>query len=359
MIKRVFVKSSMCGGETEAQFFNDKEWKIVLKCESSGESMGDFVESRESLGESNADSNESRIDSSDSGESSAEFSADSQITITFFALENDIDDLARGYLATFLEFNFTNLRRENNSIFVDSHLSKDEILLRLSQKDIIQSCEQISLSDKKMTHDSLIMPFNGSRAKITREILEANRGFFTPTRHCESLRSKAKQSTNQINFPHKARILLGESHESNAESFDTNPKNAIYKAIGKAFDYRANGKQITTKSSLQGSQKNADFSTSSLRELQRDRSNPSLLDAIIFLNFRTDIECLKILLLQKCTFIVCDGIPSFSVVRFAQKFGITLMAFIPSKNGDLSQNSDSQKDSHDFLILTHALRFES
>lgn len=322
MIKRVFVKSVSRNDEVEARFLDDKEWKIVVKCGDLDESSESSGESRESLGESRGDSSDSSADSGESG-------TDSQITITFFALENDIDCLARGYLATFLGFDFANLKRENNHIFVDSHLNKDEILTRLSQKDIIQSCEQISLNDKKIMRDSVIMPFNGSRARITSEILEANCDFFAPTRHCESLRSKAKQSINQADFPYKARILFGKSNESNAESFDINPKNAIYKAIGRAFDCATNSKRIATESSL--------------RESQHDRSNPSLLDCVIFLNFRTDIECLKILLLQKCTFIVCAGIPTFSVVRFAQKFGITLMAFT----------------NNDFQILTHALRFQA
>ena len=329
MIKRVFVKSAMRGGEAEAQFLDDKEWKIVVKCGDLGDSSESSGESRESLGESSESSADSSNSSVDSGESSAdssnlgavlgESSADSQITITFFALENDIDCLARGYLATFLGFDFANLRRENNHIFVDSPLRKNEILTRLSQKDIIQSCEQISLNDKKIMRDSVIMPFNGSRATITSEILEANKDFFQNGELGES-----------SEFPYKARIILSpKSPESTAESFDTNPKNAIYKAIGRAFDCATNSERIATESSL--------------RESQRDRSNPSLLDCVIFLNFRTDIECLKILLLQKCTFIVCAGIPTFSVVRFAQKFGITLMAFT----------------NNDFLILTHALRFQA
>ena len=140
------------------------------------------------------------------------------------------------------------------------------------------------------------MPFNGSRVKISRKILETNRDFFVDS----------NEST------YKARIVSSESNESYtscAESFDTNPKNAIYKAIGKALD------------------------------LSEGKGN--LLDAAIFLNLRIDIETLKILILQKCTFIVCAEKPAFSVVRFAQKFGITLIAF--------SQNS--------FLILTHQMRF--
>ena len=317
MIKRIFVKSALRENEVEARFFNDREWKIVLKCGDFGESNVDLGESREDFGESSGDLN---------GDSST----DSQITITFFALQNDIDCLVGGYLRTFLGFDFSkHFKCENNHIFVDSPLSKDEILSRLRQKDIIQSCEQISLNDKKIMRDSVIMPFNGSRAIITREILEANRDFFSNlgessdlpiARHCESLRSKANQSINKANFPHKARIILNlkspKSNESNAESFDTNPKNAIYKAIGKVFTCATNSARIATQ---------------------------SLLDAIIFLNFHPDIESLKILILQKCTFIVCEGIPAFSVVRFAQKFGITLIAFA----------------NNDFLILTHALRFKA
>lgn len=287
-VKSVGLDSAQCG-KVEVAFFDDKEWKIIVNCEkTSSGSLSKAKTTKQSTS-----------------------NADSQITITFFALENDIDYLVCGYLVTFLGLDFyANLKRENSAIFIDTTLSKDEILSRLAQKDIIQSCEQITMSDKKINSDSIIMPFNGSRAKISREILEANYDFFA--------------TSNIESGKFLARIVCGESSANAIESFDTNPKNAIYKAIGKALDL-------------------------SLQDLAKaNRGNPSnLLDATIFLNFRLEIECLKILILQKCTFIVCAEKPAFSTIRFAQKFGITLIAF--TKN---------HANSEEFLVLTHQMRFQ-
>lgn len=285
-VKSVGLDSAQCG-KVEVAFFDDKEWKIIVNCEkNSSGSLSKAKTTKQSTS-----------------------NADSQITITFFALENDIDCLVCGYLVTFLGLDFyANLKRENNAIFIDTPLSKDEILSRLAQKDIIQSCEQITMSDKKINSDLIIMPFNGSRAKISRETLEANYDFFA--------------TSNIESGKFLVRIVCGESSANAVESFDTNPKNAIYKAIGKVLD----------------------LSLQDLATPNRGNTN-NLLDATIFLNFRLEIECLKILILQKCTFIVCAGIPSFIVVRFAQKFGITLIAF--TKN---------HANSEEFLVLTHQMR---
>ena len=234
----------------------------------------------------------------------------SEIIITFFALENDLEALVRGYLSV---FNLkADLVRENNIFYADLPLSKEAILAHLSQKDFIQSCEQISLNDKKIMRDSVIIPFNGSRAKITNEFLEANRAFFAESivYHSErsaktivyhSERSEESQKiidsakcvdSADLDSAFCARIFTNPAESSFAQSFDTNPKNTIYKTIGKAL-----------------------------------QKSDNLLDSAIFLNFCIDIECLKILLLQKCTFIICKKLPPFSVVKFAQKFGTTLVCF--------------------------------
>lgn len=289
-VKSVGLDSAQCG-KVEVAFFDDKEWKIIVNCEKNSSLQGSLSKAKTTKQSTS--------------------NADSQITITFFALKNDIDCLVRGYLGTFLGLDFyANLKRENNAIFIDTTLSKDEILSRLAQKDIIQSCEQITMSDKKINSDSIIMPFNGSRAKISREILEANYDFFA--------------TSNIESGKFLARIVCGESSANAVESFDTNPKNAIYKAIGKALD----------------------LSLQDLAKANRGNAN-NLLDATIFLNFRLEIECLKILILQKCTFIVCAEKPAFSTIRFAQKFGITLIAF--TKN---------HANSEEFLVLTHQMRFQ-
>lgn len=238
-----------------------------------------------------------------------------EITITFFTLENDLKALVQGFLSVFdLK---ADLVRENNIFYANLPLSKGAILARLAQKDFIQSCEQISLNDKKIMRDSIIMPFNGSRAKITNKFLEANRAFFAESIDCHFKRSKktidchseqSEESQKIIDSAFYARIITNPA-ESSANfaihSFDTNPKNAIYKALGKAF-----------------------------------QKSDNLLNSAIFLNFCIDIECLKILLLQKFTFIICKNLPPFSVVKFAQKFGVTLVCFY--KN--------------DFFTITHQMR---
>lgn len=289
-VKSVGLDSAQCG-KVEVAFFDDKEWKIIVNCEKTSSLQGSLSKAKTTKQSTS--------------------NADSQITITFFALENDIDCLVCGYLVTFLGLDFyANLKRENNAIFIDTTLSKDEILSRLAQKDIIQSCEQITMSDKKINSDLIIMPFNGSRVKISRETLEANYDFFA--------------TSNIESGKFLVRIVCGESSANAIESFDTNPKNAIYKTIGKALD----------------------LSLQDLAKANRGNAN-NLLDATIFLNFRLEIECLKILILQKCTFIVCAEKPAFSTIRFAQKFGITLIAF--TKN---------HENSEEFLVLTHQMRFQ-
>lgn len=229
-----------------------------------------------------------------------------EIIITFFALENDLKALVQGFLSVFdLK---ADLVRENNIFYANLPLSKEAILARLSQKDFIQSCEQISLNDKKIMRDSIIMPFNGSRAKITNAFLEANRAFFSQSCVDSAVDSVLLDSAECVDSAFCARIITNPA-ESSANfaihSFDTNPKNTIYKTIGKAF-----------------------------------QKSDNLLDSAIFLNFCIDIECLKILLLQKFTFIICKNLPPFSVVKFAQKFGATLVCF--------------HRD--DFFTITHQMR---
>ncbi|MGX3011402.1 hypothetical protein ACWIUD_07570 [Helicobacter sp. 23-1044] len=281
-----------------------------------------------------------------------------EIKITFFALDYDLEHLVAGYFGAFgLSVDF---RRVDNVFYIDSPLSKDEILSHLSQKDFIQSCEQIEINDKKIERDRVVMPFNGSRAKISSEFLEKNRGFFVDSsvnfknaestkvlavdsrknppslaegvrgwvdsakldsaffvrifaeskNFCHIERSEISQKNNRDSSLRYTSLRMTQNSTNSAffQSFDTNPKNAIYKAIGKALD------------------------------LSEGKGN--LLDATIFLNFRIDIETLKILILQKCTFIICAEKPAFSTIRFAQKFGVTLICFHQG----------------DFLALTHQMR---
>lgn len=269
MTKNILIKSSNLAKSVESSFFNDIELKVIIE------------------------------NSVDSG----------VIEMIFWTLDFHLKELVRGYFGVFFDFCFTHI--EKHKITIQTSLSKDEIIARISQKEFIKSCEQIIISDKKISKDSITLPFNDSKTKISQEILQKNISFFTESTHLDSaileiMGVKDSAIFSESGFLYKAKILLKDNNA--IQSLDTNPKNAIYKAIGKAF------------------------------EKMQDNY---LLDSAILLNFRLNMECLKILLLYKCTFIICNGKPTFSVIKNAQKFGVTIIAF----------------DKNDFLILTHTMRF--
>lgn len=307
LVKNILIKSSDSANSVESSFFNDIELVIII--------------------ESTADSK------------------DEPLKVVFFTLKNDIKELVRGYFGIFFDFKFKGI--DERQITIQTTLTSDEILAKLSQKDIIKSCEQIILNDAKISDTAITMPFNDSRAKISSAFLRENSDFF-----CDELWGKSCDSSDFLrgNLGESSDFLQGDSSDffrsdsanetmsdsakdsailkecgvlyrvkipsHKVESFDTNPQNAIYKAIGKAWNR---------------SEKSKDLS----------KMHFNLLDSTILLNFRLEMESLKILLLYKCTFVICSKKPSFSVIKNAQKFGMTLIAF----------------DNDRFLILTHTARF--
>lgn len=288
LVKNILIKSSDSANSVESSFFNDIELIIII--------------------ESTADSK------------------DEPLKVVFFTLKNDIKELVRGYFGIFFDFKFKGI--DERQITIQTTLTSDEILAKLSQKDIIKSCEQIILNDAKISDTAITMPFNDSRAKISSAFLRENSDFF-----CDDFRGKSCDSSDFFRGD-SANETMSDSAKDSAifrecgvlyrvkipshkvESFDTNPQNAIYKAIGKAWNR---------------SEKSKDLS----------KMHFNLLDSTILLNFRLEMESLKILLLYKCTFVICSKKPSFSVIKNAQKFGMTLIAF----------------DNDRFLILTHTARF--
>lgn len=306
LVKNILIKSSDSANSVESSFFNDIELIIII--------------------ESTADSK------------------DEPLKVVFFTLKNDIKELVRGYFGIFFDFKFQSINERQ--ITIQTTLTSDEILAKLSQKDIIKSCEQIILNDAKISDTAITMPFNDSRAKISSAFLRENSDFFCDELWGESgdssdiLRGNCSDGGNflQGDSSDIANEFRGDSTNDNisdsailkecgvlyrakilshkVESFDTNPQNAIYKAIGKAWNR---------------SEKSKDLS----------KRHFNLLDSTILLNFRLEMESLKILLLYKCTFVICSKKPSFSVIKNAQKFGMTLITF----------------DNDRFLILTHTARF--
>ncbi len=304
LVKNILIKSSDSTNSVKSSFFNDIELVIII--------------------ENTADSN--------------------PLKVVFFTLQNDIKELVRGYFGIFFDFKFKSINERQ--ITIQTTLTSDEILAKLSQKDFIKSCEQIILNDAKFNDTAITLPFNDSRAKISSAFLRENSDFF-----CDDLWGESGDSSNFLRGDKSGDFLRGDSSDfvnefsgdsisdsakdsaifrecgvlyrakipsHKVESFDTNPQNAIYKAIGKAWNHsEANN--------------NADSS----------KTHFNLLDSAILLNFRLEMESLKILLLYKCTFVICSQKPSFSVIKNAQKFGMTLIAF----------------DNDRFLILTHTARF--
>ncbi|RAX54851.1 hypothetical protein CCY99_01480 [Helicobacter sp. 16-1353] len=222
------------------------------------------------------------------------------LEIMFICLDNDLEPLVRGYLSNIKKDFIQNIVVEKNSIFVQVSLKKDEFLNLLKDREVIQTCESITLTDNLMDNkrnkDKVIIPFNNSRRNIhINDLLESCRDFYNFDCSDSYLcRSKI--------------VFLGNNGEflNIVESYDINPKNAVYKAIG-------------------------------LAKTKRDE----LLDSIIFINFRLDVEILKKIILSKITFIVFIEKPSFAVLRFAQKFGLTLSQYIPTE---------------EMRILTHSTR---
>ncbi|RDU62463.1 formate dehydrogenase accessory sulfurtransferase FdhD [Helicobacter sp. MIT 14-3879] len=212
------------------------------------------------------------------------------VKITFLTIPNEIKELVYGYLNNFDIDKIKIINIKENDIFIKIDISKDEFLDRLDSKEIINTCEQIILNDKKTSNHQIIMPFNSSRSTLHNSILKKYTNFFKDTSVYKT-RISFYINYNEIN---------------DIESFDTNIKNSIYKAIGKA--------KLHTKNDL--------------------------FDCIALLNFRLDIEVLKIIILQKITFIVFTQKPSFSVLKYAQKFGITLIEY----------------ENNNFYILTHQTR---
>lgn len=210
------------------------------------------------------------------------------IKITFLTIPQNLRELALGYLFNINLNEIKDIRIKDSEIFIDTTLTNKEVVHRLEIKDIINTCEQITLNSKSIKASHITMPFNASRSKMPIATLRQYEEFF---------------NNDDI---YRVKILLNDiSHSYALESSDTNAKNSLYKAIG---DSR--------------------------------KSLESLYDCAILLNYKLDMEVLKILILQKATFIACVSLPSFSIIKYAQKFGVTLIAF----------------DKSVFKILTHSSR---
>lgn len=218
------------------------------------------------------------------------------LEIVFICLDNDLECLVYGYLSDISKNCIKDIKIEKNNIFVQISLQKDEFLNLLNDREIIQTCESINLTDNRILKYRLVVPFNGSKISIQiNYLLESCNDFYFKDSNL-----------------YRARILFLGNNKNNEniinplESYDTNPKNALYKTIGMA-------------------------------KIKRD----DLLDSIIFINFRLDIEILKKIILSKITFVIFAEKPSFTILKFAQKFGLTLGEYI---------------NKEEIKILTHSAR---
>lgn len=218
------------------------------------------------------------------------------LEIVFICLDNDLECLVYGYLSDISKNCIKDIKYRKNNIFVQISLQKDEFLNLLNDREIIQTCKSINLTANRILKDRLIVPFNGSKTSIQINYLleSCNDFYFKDSNLC------------------RARILFLGNNKNNEniinplESYDTNPKNALYKTIGMA-------------------------------KIKRD----DLLDSIIFINFMLDMEILKKIILSKITFVIFVEKPSFTILKLAQKFGLTLGEYI---------------NKEEIKILTHSAR---
>lgn len=229
--------------------------------------------------------------------------------IGFIALDFNLESLALGYFKSF-NIDITKINVSDNVIFAKTALSKQEAIFRLEQKNIIQSCESIMLNDNKTSSTNIIIPFNASRFSISASKLQEISSFFSQKSEILSSRILLKQDLENLQNNHN--IL--EMQECSAKAM-------IYKLIGKA---------IQVKIKEQGDE-------NQIGQIEND-----LLDSMILLDCNLEIDILKIIILNRITFIVSNKKPSFMILKYAQKFGITLIYY----NGI------------DFRILTHNLRIK-
>lgn len=208
------------------------------------------------------------------------------VEIIFVCLPNDLNCLVYGYLNDFDRSDIEIVSIKGSNIFVNIKLPRDEIINILNQKDLVGTCESIEITNTKIESNKISIPFNDTRYKIKSEVLFGI---------CNDFYANFDKKL------YRSRIISLESLQY-VDCKDTNKKTNIYKILGM-------------------------------------HDNDSLLECVILLDFKLTLEILQKLIKARITFIISRQIYHFSVLRMAQKFGLTIGYFIDGRVKILSHSS--------------------
>lgn len=198
--------------------------------------------------------------------------------ISFITINYDLTSLTIGYLLNIgiKRNDIDSIEIKNNDVFVKISISKKYFLSLINKKDIAQTCESIHLYKNTVKNEKIIIPFNSSRVKLkTNEI----------HKYCNDI--------NASESIFKAKLINNNQKEA-LYAYDINMKNAIYRVFGK------------------------------------NSLNDNFLEYILILNSNIDMDILREILLFKITFLIIKEQPSFSIIKNAQKYGLTLIEYVNS-----------------------------
>ncbi len=213
---------------------------------------------------------------------------DNSIEISFVCINENIPSLIYGYLSDIRRCDIKSISIVDNNVSVKTLLPKNKIIDILNQKNLVGICESIEITDSKVESSSIRVPFNDVRYKIESNVL---------LRLCDDFYDYISNKTMFYN----SRIISLETMFY-VDCKDTNQKTNIYKIIGMY-------------------------------------NSDNLLKCLILLDFELTLEVLQKLIRVKSTFIIARKIPSFSIIRVAQKFGLTIGYFNDDAIKILSHNS--------------------
>ena len=217
--------------------------------------------------------------------------------ISFICIKDNLEFLAIGYLIN-IGVNANQIKTikiKENDVFVQCDISKENFFYLINRVDIIPTCQSIYLNNKNNS-SKIQIPFNSAKVNLNPEKL---------SKIIESI--DLENNIFKAYLAYEKRILF---------SSDINAKNAIYKVFGSIF-------KINNEPNM---------------------GVESRIESILIINFPLSIEILKQILMYKITFIVFIDSPSFTTVKYAQKYGLTII---------------EMKSYKEFKIYTHHSRIKN
>lgn len=196
----------------------------------------------------------------------------SDIVISFDCLCEELEYLAFGYLYSFgiTRDEIGDIVIGKNKVNLSINRDNSMLLKLLESSKIFPTCESFVLSKNKQVGEKIVVPFNDSRTKLNIEFVK---NYFLDYKNTlfEALV-----------------ICYSDPFRKSCMSIDVSCKSVIYKVFAKSLDLGYKGE-------------------------------------IFICNFEINREILKILILLRTTFVIMPYKPMFSVVKYAQQYGITLI----------------------------------